>query len=91
MEHFRLEMLGEKISFKSHAGEERITAAKTFVEEQYNSLKAHGGQLGKDKLLLLLVLGVADNLLQSQQAMQRTETCVSGLIERIDGHLSRDR
>lgn len=91
MEHFRLEILGENISFRSHASAERIEEARAFVEEQYTSLKAHGGQLGKDRLLLLLVLGTADNLLQSQRALQQAEACASKLIERIDGHVDRSR
>lgn len=84
MERFQLEILGESISFKSHAGAVRIEEAKAFVEEQYNSLKAHGGQFSREKLLLLLILGVADNLLQSQQALQGTEKRLAALLERID-------
>ncbi len=88
MERFRLEILGETLSFTSRATPERIEEARLFIIEQYNLMKAHEEQLGKEKLLLLLVLGVADNLLQSQRSMRIHEKRMNTLIEHIAGHLN---
>lgn len=84
MHSFHLNVLGVDISFRAEADPVRIEAAKAFVEEQYERLKNHGGQFGREKLLTLLVLGVADNLLQSQQQLDELEARLAGLLKRIE-------
>jgi cell division protein ZapA len=47
-------------------------------------LKNQGGQFGREKLLTLLVLGVADDLLQTQQQLDGVETRLANLLELIE-------
>ena len=54
------------------------------VEKQYERLKNQGGQFGREKLLTLLVLGVADDLLQTQQQLDGVETRLANLLELIE-------
>lgn len=84
MERFQLDVLGERLSFRSQSDPQRIEDAKAFVEEQFERLKAHGGQYSRDKLLTLLILGVADDLLQLQQQLDERDKRVLTLLKRIE-------
>lgn len=84
MRSFQLTILGMEVSFRAKADELRIQRAKAFVEEQYGRLKRHGGEISREKLLTLLVLGIADDLLESQQQMHDVRTRVSNLLQSIE-------
>lgn len=84
MHNFQFNVLGVDISFKAQADPERIEQARAFIEEQYERLKNCGGQLSRDKLLVLLVLGVVDDLLQSQQQLDELEFRFSSLLKSIE-------
>lgn len=84
MYNFQINVLGVDISFKAQADPERIEQARVFIEDQYERLKSYGGQLSRDKLLVLLVLGVVDDLLQSQQQLDELETRFSSLLKCIE-------
>ena len=83
MHSFQLNVLGMDISFRTDADSARIERAQDFVEKQYERLKNQGGQFGREKLLTLLVLGVADDLLQTQQ-LDGVETRLANLLELIE-------
>ena len=82
MHSFQLNVLGMDISFRTDADSARIERAQDFVEKQYERLKNQGGQFGREKLLTLLVLGVADDLLQTQ--LDGVETRLANLLELIE-------
>ena len=84
MHSFQLNVLGMDISFRTDADSARIERAQAFVEKQYERLKNQGGQFGREKLLTLLVLGVADDLLQTQQQLDGVETRLANLLELIE-------
>ena len=84
MHSFQLNVLGMDISFRTDADSVRIERAQDFVEKQYERLKNHGGQFSKERLLTLLVLGVADDLLQTQQQLDGVETRLANLLELIE-------
>lgn len=84
MQSFQLNVLGMDISFRTDADSARIERAQAFVEKQYERLKNQGGQFGREKLLTLLVLGVADDLLQTQQQLDGVETRLANLLELIE-------
>ena len=83
MHSFQLNVLGMDISFRTDADSVRIERAQDFVEKQYERLKNQGGQFGREKLLTLLV-GVADDLLQTQQQLDGVETRLANLLELIE-------
>ena len=85
MHSFQLNVLGMDISFRTDADSARIERAQAFVEKQYERLKNQGGQFGQGKTMLtLLVLGVADDLLQTQQQLDGVETRLANLLELIE-------
>lgn len=55
-----------------------------FIMDGYFITKNQGGQFGREKLLTLLVLGVADDLLQTQQQLDGVETRLANLLELIE-------
>ena len=73
MHSFQLNVLGMDISFRTDADSARIERAQDFVEK-----------FGREKLLTLLVLGVADDLLQTQQQLDGVETRLANLLELIE-------
>lgn len=84
MQSFQLNVLGLDISFRTEADAERIALAQDFVEKQFERLKNQGGQFSKEKMLTLLVLGVADDLLQTQQRLGEMEKRLSDLLKLIE-------
>ena len=84
MHSFQLNVLGMDISFRTEADPVPIERAQAFVEKQYERLKNQGGQFGREKLLALLVLGVADDLLQTQQQLGDVETRLAHLLKLIE-------
>ncbi len=84
MHSFQLNVLGMDISFRTDADPARIDRAQAFVEKQYERLKNQGGQFSREKLLALLVLGVADDLLQTQQQLGDVETRLAHLLKLIE-------
>ena len=84
MHSFQLNVLGMDISFRTDADSARIERAQDFVEKQYERLKNQGGQFGREKLLTLLVLGVADDLLQTQQRVGDAEARMAALLKLIE-------
>ena len=84
MQSFQLNVLGMDISLLKDADSARIERAQDFVEKQYERLKNQGGQFGREKLLTRLVLGVADDLLQTQQQLDGVETRLANLLELIE-------
>ena len=84
MYSFQLNVLGMDIFFRTDADSARIDRAQYFFEKQYERLIDQGGQFGREKLLTLLVLGVADDLLQTQQQLDGVETRLANLLELIE-------
>ena len=59
--------------------------AKNLVEERYKQLEFPGRQISKEKLLTFLALGLADDLLQSDQGLTKVEARLERLLTKIDG------
>ena len=84
MRSFNLTVLGLEVSFKAEADPKRVESAKALVEERFDRLKFHGRQLSKEKLLTFLVLGLADDLLQSTQQKDEMRTRMEALLAKIE-------
>ncbi len=54
------------LTFNSDADEKRVRKAIELVQKSYDSLRSHGSQIGRDRLLAILAIGIADDLLQLQ-------------------------
>lgn len=85
MRSFQLTLLGTEIAFRSAAAPEQVEKARLLVEERYEELRARGGQQNsKDSLLTFLVLGLADDLLQSRGQLTDVQNRIDALLLGID-------
>lgn len=83
-QRFAINVLGVDLVFWSAAEPARIDWAKNFIESQYENLKSLGRQAGRDQLLILLVMGIADAMLQSRQDLEETHARLDRLLSRIE-------
>ncbi len=84
MPSYSLSILGLELSFKTDAQQERVNSAKELVEQRYNMLKAGGKTLGKEKLLAFVALGLADDVLMSNQQLKDLTLRAGKLLTQID-------
>lgn len=84
MPSYSLSILGYELSFKTDAQQERVTSAKELVEQRYNMLQAGGKTLGKEKLLAFVALGLADDVLVSNQRLKDLESRAGRLLTQIE-------
>ena len=84
MHSFQLNVLDLDISFQTEADGERVERARAFVEEQFEKISKNGSRFSKERLLTLLILGIADDLLQTQQQVHGMEDRLSRLLQRIE-------
>lgn len=85
MRSYNLNVLDLEVSFKAEADPSRVESAKRLVEERFSKLNFPGRQISKEKLLTFLVLGLADDLLQSDRKLQTLHQRIEMLVEKIDG------
>ncbi len=71
MQTYNVIACGLDISFSSDADAERVKRATELIQQSYDSLRSHGSQLGRDRLLTILAIGIADDLLQLQNECDR--------------------
>ncbi len=84
MPSYTMTVLGLQVAFKAEADHKRVDEAKNLVEERFRRLQSDGKQLSKEKLLLFVALGLADDLLQSNQRLREHENGVARLLAKID-------
>ena len=84
MPSYTLSILGLELSFKTDAEAERVASAKELVEQRYNMLQAGGKTLGKEKLLAFVALGLADDVIVSNQRLEALRTRAGKLLHKID-------
>ncbi|HJA08021.1 MAG TPA: cell division protein ZapA [Candidatus Mailhella merdigallinarum] len=86
MHSYHLNVFELEVSFKTEADPTRVENACAYVENLYRDLKLHGNHLGRDRLLTILILGIADDLLQLKQQGVDVETRLNALVQRIEKH-----
>lgn len=80
----RVTVLGLDVTFRQEANLERIQNAAAFLEERYAHRKnGMYGVQGRDNLLVLIALELADELLQLEKAQEETRKRVLSLLEKI--------
>ena len=84
MPRYNIHVLGLEVSFKAEADHQRINDAKNLVVERFEKLDQHGRQISKEKLLTFLALGLADDLLQTNQRLATLEERLNQLVVKID-------
>jgi len=86
MRSFHLSLLGLDIAFSAEVDPGRVEKAKALVEERFTRLKFQGGRQvsSKEALLTFLVLGLADDLLQSRVQLADVQNRIDVLLTKID-------
>ena len=84
MPSYTLSILGLELSFKTDAEPERVASARELVEQRYNMLQAGGKTFGKEKLLAFVALGLADDVIVSNQRLDALQSRVGQLLHKID-------
>ncbi|QAZ69024.1 cell division protein ZapA [Solidesulfovibrio carbinolicus] len=84
MPKYSLSIVGLDLSFTTDAEPQRVEAARKLVEQRYNLLQAGGKTLGKEKLLAFVALGLADDMLLSNQQLDALHDRVGELLHKID-------
>ncbi len=82
MPTYRLTILGQEVSFRANVDEARIQEAKKVVLDRFDKLNTFGSRLSNEKLLILVALGLADDLLQTKRKLQDTEIKLKQLLEK---------
>ncbi len=85
MPSYNLEILGLTLSFKTDAEPDRVEAARVMVEERCKLLGSGGKALGKEKLLAFVALGLADDVLMSNQRLGEIMQRAGTLLKKIEG------
>ena len=84
MPKYSLSIVGLDLSFTTDAEPQRVEAARKLVEQRYNLLQAGGKTLGKEKLLAFVALGLADDMLLSNQRLDALQERAGELLHKID-------
>ncbi|MGE4298246.1 MAG: cell division protein ZapA [Desulfovibrionaceae bacterium] len=85
MPSYHLSVLDLNVSFKAEADPQRIQDAKDLVEERFRRLDFDGSRISKEKLLIFLALGLADDLLQSNRDLATLEEQLDRILAKIEG------
>lgn len=83
MHRYNLTLLGLNISFMAEADRERVDEAVALLESRFNKLD-DGRQISRERLLIFLALGLADDLLLSNRRQAELEERLGKLVARIE-------
>ena len=85
MHAFQEVVFGIKISGSTNGYPEDLKRAIAFVDAQAERLKKGSpAGIGKEQILALLAVGIADDLLQLQTRVKEADSRLAALLERID-------
>ena len=83
MESYQLDVCDLKLAFRTAAGPERVERARRYVDDMYAQMKAYGGPLGKDKVLVMLLISLADDFLQLRDQNSQADEKLDKLLENL--------
>ena len=83
MHSYHLDLCDLQVAFRTEAGPERVERARQYVEERYGRVKAQGGQFGRDRLLVMLLISMADDLLELQERNSRADPRLDELLQNL--------
>ena len=83
MESYQLDVCDLKLAFRTAAGPERVERARHYVDEIYAQMKAYGGPLGKDKVLVMMLISLADDFLQLREQHSMTDDRLDKMLQSL--------
>ncbi len=84
MPSYNVRLLGQEVSFKTNAEEDRIRQAEQLIKNRFQGLDTYGSRVNNEKLLILVALSLADDYIQTRQRLDEFEDKMSRLLEKID-------
>ena len=60
-----------------------VERARCYVDEIYAQMKAYGGPLGKDKVLVMMLISLADDFLQLREQHSRADGRLDELLQSL--------
>ncbi|MFP4168400.1 MAG: cell division protein ZapA [Desulfonatronovibrionaceae bacterium] len=84
MPSYNISVLGLDVYFKTNAGSERIDRASGLIEDRFRKLDQRGRNLSKEKLLVFLALGLADDYLQTKESLDHVQERLNSLLDRLE-------
>ncbi|RQD57609.1 MAG: cell division protein ZapA [Desulfonatronovibrio sp. MSAO_Bac4] len=84
MPEYSKKILGLDLTFKTDASPERVNQASKLLEERFAELEERGSALSKERILVFLLLSLADDYLQSEQKLDDFQHKANKLLEKID-------
>lgn len=81
MHSYNLTLCDIPVAFRTEAGPERVERARKLVEERYGKVKDQ--PFGRDKLLVMLLFGMADDLLEMQERSSRTDGRLEDILQNL--------
>jgi cell division protein ZapA len=84
MPSYNISVLGLDVYFKTSAGSERIKRASGLIEDRFKRLDQRGRNLSKEKLLVFLALGLADDYLQTKESLDNVQERLNSLLDRLE-------
>ena len=83
MHSYHLDLCDLQVSFRTEASPERVEKARQYVQERYGRVKAQGGQFGRDRLLVMLLISMADDLLELRERNSRADSRLDELLQSL--------
>ena len=83
MHSYHLDLCDLQVAFRTEADPERVERARKYVEERYSRVKAQGDQFGRDRLLVMLLISMADDLLELQERRSREDARLDELLQSL--------
>ena len=90
MHSYHLDLCETHVAFRTEADPDRVEKAREYVEERYGKVKAQGGQFGRDRLLVMLLIGMADDLLELQEQKSRMNSRLDELLQNLKENTPED-
>ena len=83
MHSYHLDLCETHVAFRTEADPDRVEKAREYVEERYGKVKAQGGQYGRDRLMAMLLLSMADDLLELRERTSRADSRLDELLQSL--------
>ncbi len=84
MQSFQLDICDTQLSVRSDADSERMLKVQDYINDIYVRFKAQSGQIVREKLLIMLLIGLADDFLQLKEQSSSEESKLDTILHRLE-------
>ena len=84
MRSYQLNVCEMQLPIRADADPERIERARQYVDDCYSSMKANGGQVSRERLLAMLLISMADDLLLLKEQNSRENSVIEEILQRVE-------